>query len=215
MQLHLDDQVVKRRLIQVMEQQLLAENSPAKPSVEEIASAFSDRKGELQRPPLYSIEHVFFARDRESEASAFVATVTEQMLDIQAARRLGSPFLQGHQFTRQTPVQLTKNFGKDFVIRLEQALAESQSQMKQQQWLGPIPSAYGLHYVWLTAFEPARAAELREVEQQLRHDLEYVAKNKALQCAIAALRNNYDIRGRELKGSEQKDANVSNGEGCQ
>ena len=208
MRLHLDDEVVKRRLIQLMESQLLADNPVAKPSAEEVAAALTNRKEELRRPPRYSIEHVFFTRGRESEVAAIIARITEQKLDVQAARYLGSPFLQGHQFARQTPDQLARNFGKGFVIGLEKA--RHKSQMKQQQWLGPIPSAYGFHYVWLTEFEPARSAELREVEQQLRHDLEYAAKNRALRCAIATLREDYDVKGQDQKGLD-----VNDGEGCQ
>jgi hypothetical protein len=79
------------------------------------------------------------------------------------------------------------------VLRLEQALKESKAEGKQ--WLGPIRSAYGLHYVWLEAFERARDAELQEVERQLRYDLEYAAKKHALQCSIIARRNDYEIRG--------------------
>jgi hypothetical protein len=213
MRLHLDDEVVKRRLIQLMESQLLADNPVAKPSAEEVAAALTNRKEELRRPPLYSIEHVFFTRERESEIAAILATIAEQKLGVRSARQLGSPFLQGHQFSRQTPDQLARNFGKGFVIGLEQALHKSQ--MKQQQWLGPIPSAYGLHYVWLTEFEPARAAELREVEQQLRHDLEYAAKNQTLQCAIATLREDYDVKGQDQMGSDLKERDVNDGEGCQ
>jgi hypothetical protein len=216
MRLHLDDEVVKRRLIQLMEQKLLADNPAAKPTAEEVAAAFANRKEKLRRPPHYSIEHVFFTPERESEVASIIATITEQKLDVRTARQLGSPFLQGHQFSRQTPDQLAQNFGKGFVISLEQALHKSQSksqtksQSRQQQWLGLIPSAYGFHYVWLTEFEPARDAELREVEQQLRHDLEYAAEKQALQCAIAVLRKDYEVKGHYQNGSD-----VIDGEGCQ
>jgi len=62
-------------------------------------------------------------------------------------------------------------------------------------WLGPIPSAYGFHYIWLVDFEPARDAELQEVKQQLLIDLNYVAKKRALPCAIATLRSEYVMQG--------------------
>jgi hypothetical protein len=208
--LHLDDEVVKRRLIQLMEKQLLAENPTPKPSEEEVSAAFENRKEELRRPSLYSIEHVFFPRERESEVLATIATITEQKLDVLSARQLGSPFLQGHQFVRQTSDQLARNFGKGFVLSLEQALnkqltqSKALPQNKTQQWLGPIRSAYGLHYVWIAEFEPGRDAQLREVERQLRHDLEYEDRKQALQCAIRALRKDYDIRVKNRNGFYEK-----------
>jgi hypothetical protein len=216
MRLHLDDEVVKRRLIQLMEEQLLAENLAAELSAQEVAAAFENRKEELRRPPLYSIEHVFFARESESKVAATIATIIEQKLDVRSARQLGSPFLQGHQFARQTPDQLARNFGKGFVFSLEQALKKSLghskalSQTNMQKWLGPIRSVYGLHYVWITEFEPDRDAQLWEVEQQLRYDLEYEAKNQALQCAIEVLRKDYDVRVQNRNGLYEK-----GGERCQ
>jgi len=216
MRLHLDDEIVKRRLIQLMEEQLLAENPTPKPSKEEVAAAFENRKEELRRPPLYSIEHIFFARDSESKVAAAIATIIEQKLDVQSARQLGSPFLQGHQFARQTPDQLARNFGKGFVFSLEQALgktlpqSKALSQTNTQKWLGPIRSAYGLHYVWIAEFEPDRDAQLWEVEQQLRHDLEYARENQALECAIEVLRKDYEIRGQGRNGFDEK-----SGERCQ
>ena len=210
MRLHLDDEVVKRRLIQLMEEQLLAENLTAKPSPEEVSAAFENRKKELRRPPLYSIEHVFFARESESKVAATIATIIKKKLDVQSARELGSPFLQGHQFARQTPDQLARNFGKGFVFSLERALkkplpqSKLLSQTNTKKWLGPLRSAYGLHYVWIADFEPERDAQLWEVEQQVRDDLEYAAKNQALQCAIEVLRKDYDVRGQDRNGRSKK-----------
>jgi hypothetical protein len=213
MGLHLDDEVVKRRLIQLMEQRLLADSPAAKPSAEEIAAAFTTRQTELRRPPLYSFEHLFFTSDRAPAAAAIIATILAQKLDVKSARQLGSPFMQGHQFTRQTPNQLARNFGKGFVVGLEQAL--NQSPMSQPQWLGPIASAYGLHYLWLTEFEPPRDAELREVERQLIVDLEYAAENRALQCAITMLRNDYDMQQQTLKGRDLMQIDGNDPQACQ
>jgi hypothetical protein len=55
----------------------------------------------------------------------------------------------------------------------------------------------------LSRFEPARDAELKEVEQQLRVDLEYAAGKQALQCAIAALRLEFEVRGRTLQDADE------------
>ena len=44
---------------------------------------------------------------------------------------------------------------------------------------------------------------VKHVEQQLRIDLEYAAAKQALQCAIAALRLEFDVRGRTQKDSDE------------
>lgn len=187
MRLHLGDEVVKRRLIQVMEQLMLANNPPVSPTEAQIADEFDAKREELRRPPRYSIEHLYFNREREDEVESVIATVAQQHLSAEAARHLSSPFLPGYTFQRQSPDQLARHFGASFVMNLEQADPVA------GQWTGPIRSTYGLHYVWVSALEPARDARLEEVELQLRRDLEARARSEALQQSIAAMREDYEV----------------------
>ncbi len=187
MRLHLGDEVVKRRLIQVMEQFLLATNPPPPITEEALAAEFEERKEELRRPPRYSIEHIYFNREREPEAEAVIAQIREQGLDAREARKLSSPFLPGYQFRRQTPDQLARHFGASFVRNL-QAL-----EPQAGQWVGPVGSTYGTHYVWVDELEPDRDATLDEVRLQLTRDLESRAKADALRESIVAMRENFEI----------------------
>ncbi len=67
--LHLGDEVIKRRMVQVMEQLLLGYFPPQPVTEADIERAFADRREELRRPPRYSIEHVYFNAAREAEAA--------------------------------------------------------------------------------------------------------------------------------------------------
>ena len=188
MRLHLGDEVVKRRLIQVMEQLLLQANPPTAPTDALLREEFTRRSEELRRPPRYSIEHIYINREREGELEGVIAEIQEENLDAKMARRLSSPFLPGYEFKRQSPDQLARHFGAAFVRNLQEA------QPQQQQWVGPIRSTYGLHYVWIVALEPARPAEFEEVRPQLSRDLESRARTEALQSAVRALREDYEVR---------------------
>ncbi len=188
MRLHLGDEVVKRRMIQVMEQLLLAANPPAAPTEDAIAAEFEARREELRRPPRYTIEHIYFNRERESDAESVIATIQRKNLDAAAARQLSSPFLPGYRFSSQTPDQLARHFGAAFVLNLQQADPQAGA------WSGPVRSTYGLHYVWVEALEPAREATLEEVRAQLVRDLEARARDEALQDSIEALRGRYEVR---------------------
>ncbi|MEH6593156.1 MAG: peptidylprolyl isomerase [Halioglobus sp.] len=165
----------------------MASNPPRVPSEEDIAAEFSARKLELRRPPRYSIEHIYFSRDREAEVDKAIATVQEQGLAAREARQLSSPFLPGYEFRRQTPDQLARHFGASFVANLEQG------NPLPGQWTGPVRSTYGLHYVWVSALEAARDATLEEVRLQLLRDLESRARAEALQTAIDTLREDYEV----------------------
>ncbi|TDG11967.1 peptidyl-prolyl cis-trans isomerase [Seongchinamella unica] len=188
MRLHLGDEVIKRRLIQIVEQLLLAGNPPVTPGEADVAREFSERRVELRRPPRYSIEHVYFNREREAEAQQVVATIASQSLGPAEARDLSSPFLPGYRFKRQTPEQLSRHFGAAFVLNLQQAGPQA------GQWLGPIRSTYGLHYVFVEEVEPARDATLEEVRPLLLRDLESQARAAALKESIERLREDYEVR---------------------
>ena len=188
MRLHLGDEVVKRRLIQVMEQLMLAANPPAPPTEAAIAAEFEARREELRRPPRYTIEHIYFNREREDAVESVINTIQREQLDVAAARQFSSPFLPGYRFSSQTPDQLARHFGAAFVLNLQQANPSAGA------WVGPVRSTYGLHYVWVEALEPAREATLEEVRAQLVRDLEARARAEALQDSIDSLREMYEVR---------------------
>ena len=188
MRLHLGDEVIKRRMIQMMEQLLLAADPPAAPTEEEIVAEFGKRREELRRAPRYSIEHIYFNRQREADVDAVIAEINSKHLSPEEARHLSSPFLPGYRFTRQTPDQLARHFGSAFVDNLVAA------DPQPGQWVGPVSSTYGRHYVWVGEVEPARDATLEEVRLQLQRDLELRAREAALRNGISALREEYEIR---------------------
>ena len=198
MQLYRDDEVVKRRLVQIAEHQLLIQNPPRKPTPQAVRAAFQQRQEALRLPSRFSFEHVFFPPDRAVEMSRKGAFDELSSSSIDRVRPLGAPFLQGSRFDAQTPDQLERNFGAEFVenlVSLHRTI-DPQERGADKVWLGPLRSPYGLHWVWLTEFDAGRLPEFTEVEAKLLRDLEYVALKEALNCAIADLRRDYTLIGR-------------------
>ena len=187
MRLHLGDEVIKRRIIQIMEQLLLASNPPAEPTDAEIQAEFAQRKDELRRPARFSIEHIYFNREREPEVDEVIAQINEQGMNATEARQLSSPFLPGYAFQRQTPDQLARHFGAAFVKNLLEA------QPQAGAWSGPIRSTYGLHYVFVSEIQPERDATLEEVRGLLERDLSSRARTAALAASIEELRKDYEV----------------------
>jgi PPIC-type PPIASE domain len=187
MRLHLGDEVVKRRIIQVMEQLLLAASPPLAPTEADIEAAYQSRLEELRLSPRYSIQQIYFNREREGEAAEVVAKIQGEQLSVDEALAMSSPFLPGYTFNNHTSEQLARQFGAAFVLNFEQA------QPLAGHWLGPVRSTYGLHYVWVESVTPARDATLEEVHSRLQRDLESQAKHAALQAAIDQLRKEYEV----------------------
>ena len=187
MRLHLGDEVVKRRMIQVMEQLLLSANPPPRVTESMLAAEFEERREALRRPPRYSLEHLYFSREREADMQSAIDTITREELDAAAARELGAPFLPGYRFTRQSPDQLARHFGAAFVENLQA------TDPQPGAWSGPVRSTYGLHYVWVEDIEPAREAQLEEVRSLLQRDIEARLRAEALREATARLREQYEV----------------------
>ena len=198
MELHLDDEVVKRRLVQIAEHQLLIRNPPRKPTPQAVRAAFQERQEALRLPSRFSFEHVFFPPSRAVEMSREGVFDELSSSSIDRVRPLGAPFLQGSRFDAQTPDQLERNFGAEFVENLValHRTTDAEDPGSDKVWLGPLRSPYGLHWVWLTDFDAGRLPEFAEVEAKLVRDLEYVALKEALNCSIAALRRDYTMIGR-------------------
>ncbi len=188
LRLYLDDEVIKHRLIQLMERLLLSANPPSRISDENLLSEFNTRRLELRHPPLYSIEHLYFPRDYPTEAQRFQEEVDLTDLSPSSVRDYSFPFLSGYRFFSQTPAQLKKYFGSEFVSQL------IATEPVEGSWLPPLSSTYGLHYVWLHAFEDARDAEFDEVKDSLLYDLTREAREAALQAAVVDMRKDYEIR---------------------
>jgi hypothetical protein len=187
MELHLGDEVVKRRLIQAMEQVLLARAKLDSPDDASVRERFERDAESLRRPQRYSIEHVFFSRDRAADVAELTARIRKEQMPAAEARQLGSPFLPGYSFRGQSAEQLARHFGGAFVLNLQQQIPQP------QQWVGPVESTYGQHLVWVEAIVPERDAELEEVEAQISRDLLLEQRHQALREAIARLRENYEV----------------------
>jgi hypothetical protein len=149
-----------------MEQLLLAANPPRPITEEALAAEFDKRKDELRRPPRYSIEHLYFNREREAEVESVVAAIQAQGMDATEAREFSSPFLPGYRFTRQSPDQLARHFGSAFVENLRAT--------------DPQPGTW-------------RDATLEEVRGLLQRDLESRERTRALRESIDAMRENYEV----------------------
>lgn len=193
MGLHLDDEVVKRRLIQLAEQYLLASYPPKPLTQEVLRSEYERRRETLIQPAVYSFQHLFFGPGREDDLSQVIAQISTSDLSFSAAKSLGSPFIQGHQFEHQNAQRLSYVFGQAFTENLEQAM--SKVDFSGAGWIGPVQSTFGWHYIYLTGYQPAAAARFEDVEKRLRDGLEYRARGEALEAAMADLRASYEIRG--------------------
>lgn len=169
------DVVVRRRLIQVMEARIAEDASIAETDLRQFLERHPDR---FSSPPRVGFRHVFLSSDlRGGDVSRDAQVLLEQLrAQRQPAAPMGDSFLLGERFAPQTAEEIARTFGPDF--------AQAVVQMPEQQWLGPVRSAYGLHLVRVEQKEAGAPADFAAVRAQLAYalmpELEAVAVRKEL-----------------------------------
>jgi len=187
LRLHLNDEVVKRRLISLVEQILLRANPTQTPSDQTIEEYFKKNSTNYLHPETYSFEQLFFPEEKIDEATNLMTKIAQENLTIDDIRDISYPFIQGQDFNQYSSNQLIQIFGQNFVKEL-QAFS-----IKSKEWIGPLKSPYGLHYLWIRDYSPAHQKEFSEVRAEIINVLEYEINAATLKQATAKLREKYKV----------------------
>ena len=174
LRLPLTDEVIRRRLVQIMERLIVASARIAPPTSDEIAARYQRDISIWLEPPLYSFSHVFLSVERVGEMPDLIAKVEADEMSSERARALGAPFLSGYDFRSQSAEQMSRVFGAVFAEQLT-ALDPVPG-----DWVGPITSAFGQHYVFIAAVQPERTMPLEEVSLKIEGALVREAEERAV-----------------------------------
>ena len=188
LRLHLTDEVIRRRLVQIMERLIVATRLNPAPSNEAVAARYEQELDSWREPARYTFSHVFLSTERVAEMPALMAQINAEKLSPEAARLLGAPFLSGYTFRRQSPEQMTRVFGAEFAEQVSAAEVQAGS------WIGPVSSVFGQHYVYIEAFEPSRTLALEEVSLRIERDLVREGEEQAVVDWVEEAMAGYEVR---------------------
>jgi hypothetical protein len=174
LRLPLTDEVIRRRLVQIMERLIVATARSAPPTSGQIAARYQRDINSWLQPPRYSFSHVFLSVERAEEMPNLIAAVEADQMNSDQARALGAPFLSGYDFRLQSAEQMTRVFGAVFAEQLT-ALDPSAG-----DWVGPITSVFGQHYVFIAAVQPERTMPLEEASSKIEGVLVREAEERAV-----------------------------------
>ena len=188
LRLHLTDEVIRRRLVQIMERLVVATRSNPTPGAEAVAIRYQQELDSWREPARYTFSHVFLSTQRAAEMPTVMAQINAENLSPDAARLLGAPFLSGYTFRRQSPEQMTRVFGAEFAEQV------SATEVQGGAWIGPVTSVFGQHYIFIEAFEPSRTLELEEVRVRIERDLVREGEERAVVDWVEAAMAGYEVR---------------------
>lgn len=188
LRLHLTDEVIRRRLVQIMERLIVATQPNPAPGAEAVAIRYQQELDSWREPARYTFSHVFLSTQRAAEMPTVMAQINAENLSPDAARLLGAPFLSGYTFRRQSPEQMTRVFGAEFAEQV------SATEVQGGAWIGPVTSVFGQHYIFIEEFEPSRTLELEEVRVRIERDLVREGEERAVVDWVEAAMAGYEVR---------------------
>ena len=185
------DAIVRRQLTQKM-RFLLEDAAPVpEPSEHELQAWLDQHPQDYGRAPTLSLEQVFLSRGRHGDALPDEAARIAGQLrrEPDAFVGLGDPFLVGQVVQDADEQDLRREFGAEF--------ARAAAHLPQNEWAGPVPSAFGLHLVRITARRTAEQPALAEVRERVAVDWRNAQRAALNRQALQRLRAQYRV---EIEG---------------
>lgn len=187
-QLDRGDEIIRRHLIQKMEFLLEAQSKPDTPDRGELAAWWEQHRDRYRLDERISFQQVFFVPGSEKQV-AFEERLQAGDLSPEQAADLSDHFLGGHAFRRQKRAQIDAVFGDGFAAQLK---AEDKG-----NWVGPVQSLYGQHYVFLVEFAIGREQSFEEAYSAVYSDLVKHLTAQRREQSMAKMREQYKVLRRE------------------
>ena len=191
LRLHLADEVVRRRTVQVMETLIVATQPPYTPSDAELLDEYNSRFSEFEEPARLSFAHVFLRPDSTGERAATLVKAIRAGATPDEARGSSDVFLAGYRFRNASMLDISRQFGDQFAVELSAKLSDENN--TEGAWLGPLTSIFGQHWVWVDSQTPGRVKTVDEVSVDLIRDLRRAAEDAAVEKWVDAQLTSYEV----------------------
>jgi hypothetical protein len=181
-----DDVVVKRRVRQKIE--MIAEEDAATraPTDADLSAYLVANPGRFVQPAILTFEQVFIgAATSGPEVVHAVAITREGLRRGTDPGTLGKPTLLPYRMTRTPADLVARDFGNSF--------AEALENVPVGEWVGPIGSSFGAHYVRVSDRTPAVTPQLTAVRDQVVREWENERRQRARNDAYTKMRGEYQV----------------------
>jgi hypothetical protein len=188
--LHRADPVTRQRLAFQAEQLLTARVATERPGEAVLDAYLRAHRARYALPARVSFVQVFVSSGRHgaelaSDASTLLSELRRARVPAEAAASFGDPSLFPRRFAAVDAVALDAQLGPGFARALWRS--------PLGQWAGPIPSAYGLHLVWLEEHSDGRVPALFELRERVLADYRHDRRRELLRERLRALRSSYRV----------------------
>lgn len=178
------DTVVERRLAQKMSFMITDMEAVSEPSPGELEAWFEQNRALFIEPDRISFQHVFFGQSDDPR----IGTVGQNLASTpETWRSLGDPFMLQRAYSELPPREVSRLFGKEFSVRLVQIATDSNG------WVGPVPSALGLHFVRVTSLRPGGMPALDAIRSKVQAKWQEEKSREQARAAVQEIVSRYQI----------------------
>lgn len=184
MGLDLNDQVIRRRVMQKIE--FLAEGAtPQVPSEIELQAWLDAHPDDYLIEPRYSLTQVYFDPSRHGDSlEADVLAARKELVEGKAVK--GDATLLPATLQDSPASEIARIFGSRF--------GDSIASMEPGQWSDPFASGFGVHLVRIDGKQAARVAKLSEARKAVERDLLHERTTQGKEAFYLDRRKNYAVR---------------------
>jgi hypothetical protein len=181
-----DDIVVKRRVRQKIEMIAEEDASTRAPTDADLVAYLAANQARFAQPAILTFDQVFIGESESGPGVVPVVAITHDVLRKGGdPEKLGKPTLLPHRMTRTPADLVARDFGASFAAALEKAPVG--------EWVGPIESSFGAHYVRVSDRTPAAAPQLAAVRDHVVREWENERRQRARNDAYAKMRGEYQV----------------------
>jgi len=181
-----DDIVVKRRVRQKIEMIAEEDASTRAPTDADLSAYLVANQARFVQPALITFEQVFIGESTSGPGVVHAVALTREALRKGAdSEQLGKPTLLPHQMTRTPADLVARDFGASFAAALEK--------VPVGEWVGPIDSSFGAHYVCVSDRTPAAAPQLAAMRDRVAREWENERRERARRDAYTKMRGEYRV----------------------
>jgi len=181
-----DDIVVKRRVRQKIELIEEEDASTRTPTDADLSAYLAANPARFVQPAILTFEQVFVGQPTSGYGVVHAVAVTREALrSSNDPEKLGRPTLLPYRMTRTPADLVARDFGPSFVAVLEK--------VPVGEWVGPIDSSFGAHFVRVSARTPAAAPQLAAVRDQVVREWENERRQRARNDAYTKMRGEYQV----------------------
>ena len=181
-----DDIVVKRRVRQKIEMIAEEDASTRAPTDADLVAYLTANQARFVQPAILTFDQVFIGESRSGPGVVHVVAVMGEALRKGAdPEELGKPTLLPHRMTRTPADLVARDFGASFAAALER--------VPVGEWVGPIDSSFGAHYVRVSDRTPAAAPQLAAVRDHVVREWENERRQRARNDAYTKMRGEYQV----------------------